>query len=189
MTTEMPPPGRPATSVAWRESPRWGAPRILSGGRGRPRPDQAEDAGVAVHECRSLDRGDFAGAEHAGDRDVDHATQRAGIMAGDAEQAAPAAGAGKEQRSLRLQAPLQRFGEPCLEFLRGGTAVAQVELHDRVARDAGTDPQGAGLRVEAEDVAHQEIARADDLPRARQGDADAQRVAEARAVGLGERRE
>ena len=58
---------------------------ILSAAGRRPRPDEAEHARIAVHEGRTLHRRDFAGAEHAGDRDVDHAPQRARIVAAHAE--------------------------------------------------------------------------------------------------------
>ena len=168
-------------------------PRIrgdsISGRRG-PRPDQAEHAGVAVHERRALHGRDLAGAEHAGDRDVDHAPQRARIVAAHAEHVAAAAR--RRRRAARRRAagaPASDGGEPLLELVGGGLAVAQVKLHDRVRRDARADPERAAVRIEAEDVAHQEVAGADRLARARQREPDAERVAEARAVGLVERRE
>jgi hypothetical protein len=39
-----------------------------------------------VNERGALHRRDLPGAEHAGDRNVDPAAQRSGVMAGDAEQ-------------------------------------------------------------------------------------------------------
>ena len=113
----------------------------------------------------------------------------AGIVAAHAEQVPAAPGAGEQQGGGRRRVAGERGGEPALELLGSGFAVAQVELDDRVRGDACADPQRAAVRIEAEDVADQEIAGADDLARARQRKADAERVAEARAVRLVEGRE
>src|SRR5262245_47236662 len=114
---------RPAASrMRFIEVPRESA-GILSGDGDCPWPDEAEDARVAVHEGRALHGRDLAGAEHARHRDVDHAPQRAGIVAAHAEHIAAAPHAGEEDRRGRRRAAREGSREPLLELVRSGLAV------------------------------------------------------------------
>ena len=61
--------------------------------------------------------------------------------------------------------------------------VAQVELHDAVARHVGAHPQRAALRIHAEDVADQEVARQVFARVGAHRHAEEQRLAEQLAVG------
>jgi hypothetical protein len=89
------------------------------------------------------------------------------IVAAHAKHVAAAADAREEQGSGRRKIAGKGQCEPLFQFVGGGLPVTQVELDDRVRRDARADPERAVVWIETEDVAHQEIAGANRPSRAR----------------------
>src|ERR1700682_200884 len=125
-------------------------------------PEEREGARVAVQEGRAADWADLAVAEEAAERDLAQLlAEEVRVVVGPAKEMRTPAQAGKEERSggshtHRRAVALEQPGQ----VLGRGAGVTQEELRDLQLLEMRADRDGAARLVDADQVAHQQLALA-----------------------------
>src|SRR6266566_3693972 len=154
----------PIISAAW--SSKGPSFSFASGSTLAPRrgllPEEREGARVAVQEGRAADGSDLAVAKEAAERDLAQLlAEEVRVVVGPAKEMRTPAQAREEECSGRPHTHRRAVAlEQAGQILGRGTGVTQEELRDLQLLEVRADREGAAPPVDADQVAHQQLALA-----------------------------